>query len=199
MYLIVGRTGSGKTYLAELLKQRGLRPVISHTTRPPRHPGEDSYIFVSEDEAENCEDKLIETEINGYTYYVTKDDLKNKDFYVIDPIGAKRLISIYETMADENFNPERMLNIVYIVAPYEYRYYQATHRIGGYLPSTFHKRDESETEQFFAFEENIASIIRCNLVTDDLLIIRNMYEPEHFEQCADDIARKIKRIDSNSN
>ncbi len=33
-YLIAGRTGSGKDYLARLLEQRGLRVLKSYATRP---------------------------------------------------------------------------------------------------------------------------------------------------------------------
>lgn len=192
MYLIIGRTGSGKTHLAELLKQRGLKPVVSRTTRPPRYPGEDSYIFVSKDEAYACEDSLTETEINGYLYYVTENDLKDKDFYIIDPIGAKYLIRFYEDMADENFDPTQMFNIVYIIAPYSHRRYHATHRVGGYLTEEFCRRDDSEDGQFFMFEKDLTYITNTHHAIADVLVIRNTYDPEHLEKYADDIARNIK-------
>ena len=91
MYLIIGRTGSGKTHLANLLERHGLSRVKSRTTRAPRSKSEDGYIFVNEDDAAACQNRITDTVINGATYYTTPDDLGEKDFYVIDPIGAKKL------------------------------------------------------------------------------------------------------------
>lgn len=148
MYLIIGRTGSGKTHLANLLERRGLSRVKSRTTRAPRSENEDGYIFVSEDDAAACTDRITDTVINGATYYTTPDDLVEKDFYVIDPIGAKKLA---EAMPDETFV------ILYVSAADDaLRKAHATDRDDAYTPEAFDARNADEDEQFSEFEHQIS-------------------------------------------
>ena len=47
MILIMGRTGSGKDYLAKQLAKQGLSILPSYSTREPRHPGENTHIFIN--------------------------------------------------------------------------------------------------------------------------------------------------------
>lgn len=50
--LIVARTSRGKDYLRKLLETSyNWKFVKSHTTRKPRYEGEDTYIFISREEA----------------------------------------------------------------------------------------------------------------------------------------------------
>lgn len=147
MYLIIGRTGSGKTHLANLLERHGLSRVKSRTTRAPRSESEDGYIFVSEDDAAACQNRITDTVINGATYYTTPDDLVEKDFYVIDPIGAKKLA---EAMPDETFV------ILYVSAADDaLRKAHATDRDDAYTPEAFDARNADEDEQFSEFEHQI--------------------------------------------
>lgn len=98
-FLVVGRTASGKsTIVKEVCKKCGLKQVKSLTTRPPR-PGEidnpecDHY-FVSDEEFDdiiNQKGCAAYTEINGYKYATTFDELNNSDIYVIDPNGVDSL------------------------------------------------------------------------------------------------------------
>ena len=51
LYIIAGRSGSGKTSVVqELCSSCGLKPVKTTTTRPRHFPEEDAYHFISQDE-----------------------------------------------------------------------------------------------------------------------------------------------------
>lgn len=175
MYLILGRTGSGKTHLAHLLENHGLSRVKSRTTRAPRSENEDNYIFVSEEEAAACQSRITDTVINGATYYTTPDDLVGKDFYIIDPIGAKKLA---EAMPDETFV------ILYISAKDDtQRKEHATNRDDAYTSEAFDARDASEDEQFSAFEQQISDSTDMSAmdIPDNVRavhVIVNDYAPE---------------------
>ena len=89
IYLIVGRSGSGKTSIVEYIqnnfKQR--TSIESYTTRPPRYDGETGHIFVSDEEFDKLTDLVGYTEFNGYRYAATAQQVEENDFYVIDPEG----------------------------------------------------------------------------------------------------------------
>lgn len=98
MYLIVGRSGSGKDHIAkELIKQSGgrLQAVTSYTTRPQRSPDENTHIFIDIADAELIpeEEKMLKGVIGEYEYFVTPDMLQNKQIYVIEPNGLAELLS----------------------------------------------------------------------------------------------------------
>ena len=94
--LIMGRTGTGKTTSEEYLsKYFNLKGLKSFTTRPKRDKDDNNHIFISEEEAKQYTDRVSETTINGYEYFATVDQLDESDIYVIDPLGAKKLLSNY--------------------------------------------------------------------------------------------------------
>ena len=88
MYLIIGRTACGKDYLASELTKQGLKGVISRTTRPRRPDEPDTHIFVTKEQAAQETNKVAYTNINDNDYYVIPEVLSDKQFYIIDPIGA---------------------------------------------------------------------------------------------------------------
>ena len=91
--LIVGRSATGKDTLARRLeKEYDLRQLKSYTTRPKRYPGEDTHIFITENEAETLKDRVAETIINGHTYFATREQVEECDVYVIDPRGMMELV-----------------------------------------------------------------------------------------------------------
>ena len=154
MYMIMGRTASGKDYFAELLKQHSLSGVKSRTTRPKRFDKEDTHIFVSQDEADQLTDRVAYTKIGDYEYFTTRNDVLNKDFYIIDPVG---MISLAENMSDTTFI------VIYIEADREDR---KRHFIARQSCSKeeaeklFDERDAAETAQFDEFEAKLHSAIR---------------------------------------
>ncbi len=151
MILIVGRSGSGKDFLAKELSRSGLKQVMSYTTRPPRRPDENTHIFIKPEESAAYQDKIATTEINGYEYFATKQQMKDNDIYIIDPHG------LYELL---DHCPDISFTVVYIQADYQMRQKKALDRVS---LTDQDKRDEalkifvdrhcSEDAQFSSFEK----------------------------------------------
>ena len=90
--VIVGRSSSGKDSMATCLKEQfGMEMLLSTTTRPPRYTGEDTHIFISEEEANQITERVAETVINGYQYFATRGQFEDCDIYIIDPVGLDEL------------------------------------------------------------------------------------------------------------
>ncbi|MBO5435440.1 hypothetical protein J6A31_06585 [bacterium] len=184
-YLIMGRTGSGKDYLINLLTQRGLTDLKSYTTRPKRSENEDSHTFVTTDEATTITDRVAETTINGYEYFATKDQICNADLYVIDPNGLKMLV---EKMPDEIFH------IIYVeVDDYLTRKCNAVKRADDKISeeAVFEARNADEDSQFTEFEQTITAISANDptaMLPDNIGCVyryRNTYDEEYAESYAD--------------
>lgn len=123
---VVGRTASGKDTLVHLAKKDfpDIEVIVSYTTRPKRS-GESysSHLFITEEEYNSDYKDIVKaayTEINGFRYFVTKDQideilLKEKvPVYIIDPIGICGLRTRY----DEN---EVDIFSIYVDCPKEER------------------------------------------------------------------------------
>jgi guanylate kinase len=60
LFLLVGRSASGKSTVANMLEeQHGYKQVSSYTTRPPRYEGEVGHIFVNENEFKNLSELTL--------------------------------------------------------------------------------------------------------------------------------------------
>ena len=158
---IVGRTGSGKDYLAKKLEEKGLKQIKSYTTRPKRNENEDTHTFITKEEADKITDKIAVTEINGYEYFATYSQVKENDIYVIDPKGFKVLC--------ENLKDEKMI-VVYVKADNEERKKRAIKRSDNPEKEAeiFERRNESEDEQFTEFENllNRAGVLKLKIIQD---------------------------------
>lgn len=91
IYLVVGKSGVGKTTVIEkLVKDHGFVPVVSMTDRPKRYEAEDNHIFLSKEEFDKIpqEDLCAFTCFAGNRYGVTKDIIDSCDLYAIDPAGV---------------------------------------------------------------------------------------------------------------
>lgn len=145
---VVGRTASGKDTFAGMLKEHGLKPVVSHTTRPIRATETDGvqHYFVSEEEAaqilKDRENIAAYTEINGYKYFTTVDSLMKANLYVIDPNGIEYLRSQH---------PEINLRVINIRCDRGVNQDHANIRRDD--KEAFAKRFEAESEQFDRFEK----------------------------------------------
>lgn len=114
---LVGESGSGKTTLYEMLRALGYKVVDSYTTRAPRVPNEPGHIFLLPEAFDAIRDDLVAyTEFNGFEYGVTKEQVEESHFYIIDPdgvdyfaekIGRENFVVIY-VYANEEFRFERM-------------------------------------------------------------------------------------------
>ncbi len=181
IYLIVGRTGAGKDYIAGKLQEKGLKVVKSYATRPKRYDTEDSHIFVTKEEANAITDKIATTEINGYEYFATATQVRESDIYIIDPAG---LYELTENMPDETFH------VLYVHADTMDRKIHAVARAEDKIKeeTVFDKRSESENEQFTEFEDKLSKIgtefpFRKNITWINQF--ENTYDTEHTEQLID--------------
>ena len=94
-FLVLGRTGSGKTSIVRAVCERlGLKQVVSYTTRPMRESEKiwSDHIFIADNEVAQYENDIAAyTEIDGNKYFVTYDIINDSDIYVIDPAGLDSL------------------------------------------------------------------------------------------------------------
>lgn len=112
MLVLVGKTGSGKTTIAnDLVKNWGYKKVVTYTTRKPRKNEKNGvdYHFVTLDEFEEMESNDFFAETTSYVkedeglvkYGTSKESLKDKTLervVILNPDGLKSvkgLTSIY--------------------------------------------------------------------------------------------------------
>ena len=88
LILLVGKSGSGKTTIAEYLeKHYGMKMLESYTTREPRYEGEKGHTFITYNEYLQLQNKVGVTYFDGKYYCCTQEQCDNSDVYVIDPDG----------------------------------------------------------------------------------------------------------------
>lgn len=116
LYLIVGKSGTGKTTIVDNLSPIGVS-IESYTTRPPRYKGELGHVFVSKEEFDKL-DVVSYTEYNGYEYGITPDQIESHTFFVVDPAGVFYLLDHYKgkkpihTIYLKTSLPERFARLV---------------------------------------------------------------------------------------
>ena len=192
MLLIVGRTASGKDYLASKLEELGYTSVLSRTTRPKRNKN-DKHLFISQGQANKEKDRVAETIINGYEYYTIKEDVIDKDIYIIDPLGLKSLNKA-------NLNLEYTL--VYVFSDYQQRLGHYVSR-GGDI-AKFNSRNEDETKQFDDFErvlQNNNALSKKKICEEyincgDIIMLHNNYSEEFIKESVnyiDTLLAKVKQ------
>jgi len=146
LFLIAGETSCGKTTLAnKLCEELNLNQIISYTTRPKRKGEGDTHVFVDDATYEKMKaDNNIAayTNISGYHYWSTVDQLYQNNIYIIDPIGIASIEDLNITDID--------FCTIYINVPIEVRIDRAM--IRGDKPEVLTKRIGSEMEQFLKFK-----------------------------------------------
>ena len=95
LYLICGKSGSGKTYVTEKLhNEYGYEILKSYTTRKPRHQSDDDHTYVTlSDYYDAKSDGVIaaDTCFDHNFYWSTIEQLNASDLYVIDKAGIESL------------------------------------------------------------------------------------------------------------
>ena len=139
---IMGESSCGKDSLvSKLCEKTGHTSICSYTTRPRRDGEGDTHIFVDDTIYEEMlsEGKIAAfTEISGYKYWTTTDQLYTNSYYIIDPAGVKTLKAL-------NL-PNIRLVTIYINVPESIRKKRAMKR--GDKIDVYRKRCLSEREQF---------------------------------------------------
>ena len=145
-FLVLGRTGSGKTSIVRAVCEKmGLKQVVSYTTRPMRESEKiwSDHIFITDDEVKQYENDIAAyTEIDGNKYFVTYDIIDSSDVYVIDPAGLDSL----KTKCKDRYEFVE----IYIRTPQKIAEERAKSR--GDKLKTFKQRWVSENQQFTDYE-----------------------------------------------
>ena len=136
----MGETASGKdTLTKKLCEDTGMKAIVSYTTRPRRTNEGDTHIFVDDSVYEQMKDNLAAyTEINGFRYWTTIEQIYDNDIYIIDPNGLETL----ENLGLEDID----LCSIYINVPIDVRLERALYR--GDSLEDFFSRNKSEMKQF---------------------------------------------------
>ena len=148
LYLVMGRTASGKSSLTkEVAKKLNMTVLKSYTTRPMREDDKKNadHIFIkTEDVSKYKEHIAAYTKICEYEYFSTKEQLLSSDFYIIDPIGYYNLL---EYINDNNLEIQPV--IIFITIPRMLMKKMAEARKDDLC--VFEKRLKAEDTQFNTF------------------------------------------------
>lgn len=101
LILILGKTLSGKTHLQHTLKEQGIEPLLSRTSRPRRFVDETGYKFMNfsdytndVDDGKTIADRIY-TVASGdmWVYWLNEDDFNFEGVrsLIIDPKGFKEI------------------------------------------------------------------------------------------------------------
>ena len=147
---VMAESSAGKdTLVNKLCERTGYRQLISYSTRPRRVNEGDTHIFVTEEEYQQMFEVgqvAAYTEINGYKYWCTIDQLYSSEIYVIDPLGV-------DVLKQLNLPNIRIVS-VYINVPEDIRKERAKSR--GDDMNTYRRRSLSERQQFRDMKKNMA-------------------------------------------
>lgn len=97
--LLVGRSGSGKSTVADILSRQYGRSILpSYTTRPKRFEREEGHIFVNNmfyEKVSRSRDIVAYTYFDKNHYWATAQQVNENDIYIIDPDGVAFFRSHY--------------------------------------------------------------------------------------------------------
>ena len=104
---LLGKSGSGKSTIAERLNRRyGYLQAKSYTTRPMRNDPEDenTHTFITREQIADFKTDIVAyNEYNGNAYFVTRKMLEGCQIYVVDKEGLIQL--------SNNYNDKDILSI----------------------------------------------------------------------------------------
>lgn len=182
IYLIKGKNGAGKTFLADKLYQLGYNRSISCTTRAPRENEVDGYdyVFLSKEEFERkiSENFFVEYQQVNENYYGTPmQNLKDG------------LILVSSDQNDIEHNYKGDITTFYIDAPLELRYKRVKER-GMSENEIFNRFTNENTSFLYDFK---ACFIDNGAEEQSLSQILNNIDKTHFENNKNFLYKSIKR------
>lgn len=160
---IIGKSGSGKSAIADYYRKKGFNVIDSYTDRPARYEGEGGHIFIRPEEVEQYKkDMIAYTYFDNHHYFATRSQYKNKGitFYVIDPVGVEEL---------EKQIQDAKLLFIYINTDCEVRRQRMIKRK---MRSKNNSEDQytaakAEAEKRMQFDEKAFELVKCNYVIDN--------------------------------
>lgn len=139
--LLVGKSATGKDTVADILvSKHGYKRAESYTTRPKRTPEEKGHHYISSSENFN---KIAPVVINGYEYFLTKQEIKHSDVIIVEPTGIQ---PVCEACPDEAFY------LLYITADKDVRRELYKKRNPDAGDEEFDRRENEENERFAELE-----------------------------------------------
>lgn len=175
-YLLVGRYASGKSYFADICTKNGLKVTQSYTTRPKYTNDETGHIFITPEKAAQIQNKVTQTEHNGYQYFLTEEQIGDADIIITDPEGVAQLSKRI---------PDTMFYIIYMSAEFNDRFKHAIiaddDKEKYYKENRFYNRTTKEDAMFTNFEETVIDKQEINYRNiGAMLNIKNEYKNETF-------------------
>lgn len=166
--ILVGKGGSGKDHLKNILVGMGFRYSVSHTTRPIRSNEIDGsdYHFVSEEKFLEMIDKDLFFEqlvFNGWYYGTSREEFSNSNLFIMTPGGLSKLS---HDERDESF-------VIYLDIDSDIRKNRMCMRKDA---DDVERRLKADEIDFNLFDDYDATIIDPNFKGDslmDYLIIRD--------------------------
>lgn len=183
--ILIGKTATGKDTIAnKLCKRYGYKLAKSHTTRPKRKNEGETHYFISEENYAkyNFEERLAETTINGYHYFLTPETVEESDIIIVEPEGLNALIDyfVYEVFL-----------IFYIDADEEKRK-KAYEKRGSHI--SFEERADAENERFQDLNYTLQVMKNIKLDTNNSYRLYHLLERyfNHFnKESLNDIVESI--------
>lgn len=159
LFLIVGASGSGKTYIVnKICKELGMTQVLSKTTRKQRYLGEKGHVFVDNETAlKEWSDAVARTLFCGEMYYATREQVEKADFYIIDVKGVKSLKPV-----------DREIKVIFIKANVFLRIWNMLKRGDSII--NIIKRIKNDSKEFRGFEELADIVVKNSNGVYDLFI-----------------------------
>ena len=184
LYCVIGRTASGKSTITRLAAQKlNMNVLKSYTTRKPRkgeiNNDDVDHIFINADEINKYKNDMVAyTERVGYCNFMTKQQLLDSDFCIINPSGYFELKDkIKELHLDID------LVVIYVTVPYMRIKERAKKR--GDLKS-WEENYNNESQEFKYFEKSDSIDYR---ILNDMCLNESVDRMVH-------ICEKQMRVDS---
>lgn len=183
--ILIGKTATGKDTIAnELCKRYGYKLAKSHTTRPKRDREGNTHHFISEEEYAkyNPEERLAETTINGYHYFLTPETVEESDIIIVEPKGLNALIDYFVF---------EVFLIFYIDADEEKRK-KAYEKRGSHV--SFEERTKAENKRFQDLNHTLQVMKNIKLDTNNSYRLHHLLERyfNHFnKESLNDIVESI--------
>lgn len=183
--LLIGRSGTGKTTIANILsKKYGLKSIESYTTRAPRYPGEKGHTFITSYEMDNLEDMCAYSYFDGNKYCATKQQIDDSDIYVVDLMGL--LSFAYEYI--DYYNGEKTPIVFYLDGDKDVLNDRMRER--GDSEKQINKRIKNDDEKFDHYQDVFNEI--CEDIKFPWFVIDTTSEGNKNNQ--DDIADNIYKL-----